>query len=215
MLALTAYDTYVEKLFDTLKRFTVALSQAGIEYRVIGGMAVFLHVNERDTMAARLTNDIDVAVDRRDIGSIARAVEPFGFTYRHVAGVDMLVETAKPKARSAVHLIFVREKVRPEYLEPVPDFSPVTPTSDGVLIAPVADLVKMKLTSFRLKDRVHIQDMDGVGLITPEIEAGLPEPLRQRLAKCARRSNRGQNPLGTTQKLSRHEPPGEMLCSSL
>ncbi len=24
----------------------------------------------------------------------------------------------------------------------------------------------MKLTSFRLKDRVHIQDLDGVGLIT-------------------------------------------------
>ena len=183
MLALTAYDTYVEKLFDTLKRFTVALSQAGIEYRVIGGMAVFLHVTERNTMAARLTNDIDVAVDRRDIGSIARAVEPFGFTYRHVAGVDMLVDTAKPKARSAVHLIFVREKVRPEYVEPVPDFSPVTPTSDGVLIAPVADLVKMKLTSFRDKDRVHVRDMDGVGLITPEIEAGLPEPLRQRLAE--------------------------------
>jgi hypothetical protein len=183
MLALTAYDTYVEKLFDTLKRFTIALSQTGIEYRVIGGMAVFLHVTERNTMAARLTNDIDVAVDRRDVASIARAVEPFGFTYRHVAGVDMLVDAAKPKARSAVHLIFVREKVRPEYLEPVPDFSPVMPTSDGVLIAPVADLVKMKLTSFRLKDRVHIQDLDGVGLITPEIEAGLPEPLRQRLAE--------------------------------
>jgi hypothetical protein len=41
----------------------------------------------------------------------------------------------------------------------------------------------MKLTSFRLKDRVHIQDMDGVGLITTEIEAGLPEALRQRLAE--------------------------------
>jgi len=51
------------------------------------------------------------------------------------------------------------------------------------LIAPVADLVKMKLTSFRDKDRVHVRDMDGVGLITPEIEAGLPEPLRQRLAE--------------------------------
>jgi len=34
------------------------------------------------------------------------------------------------------------------------------PTSDGVLIAPVADLVKMKLTSFRDKDRVHVRDMD-------------------------------------------------------
>jgi hypothetical protein len=82
-----------------------------------------------------------------------------------------------------VHLIFVREKVRPEYVEAVPDFSPVTATEDGMLIAPVADLVRMKLTSFRLKDRVHIQDMDGVGLITPEIESGLPEVLRERLAQ--------------------------------
>jgi hypothetical protein len=41
----------------------------------------------------------------------------------------------------------------------------------------------MKLTSFRLKDRVHIQDMDGVALITSEIESGLPEVLRERLAQ--------------------------------
>ena len=37
--------------------------------------------------------------------------------------------------------------------------------------------------SFRLKDKVHIQDLDGVGLITPEIEAGLSEALRARLAE--------------------------------
>jgi len=183
MLALTAYDRYVEKLFDRLKRFTVALSNAGIQYRIVGGMAVFLHVSERDSMAARLTNDVDVAVDRRDVEAIARAVEAFGFTHRHDAGLDMLVDTADPKARNAVHLIFVREKVRPEYVEPVPDFSPVPATEDGMLVAPVADLIRMKLTSFRLKDRVHIQDMDGVDLITPEIEAALPEVLRERLAQ--------------------------------
>jgi hypothetical protein len=39
----------------------------------------------------------------------------------------------------------------------------------------------MKLTSFRLKDKIHIIDMDSVGLITPEIEAGLPDALRERL----------------------------------
>jgi hypothetical protein len=33
-----------------------------------------------------------------------------------------------------------------------------------------------------LKDKVHIQDLDGVGLITPEIESELPDVLRQRLA---------------------------------
>ena len=41
----------------------------------------------------------------------------------------------------------------------------------------------MKLTSFRDKDRVHVRDMDSVGLITPEIEAQLPELLRARRAE--------------------------------
>jgi hypothetical protein len=81
-----------------------------------------------------------------------------------------------------VHLIFVREKVRPEYVEAVPDFSAPATTAEGILLAPVVDLVRMKLTRFRLKDRVHIQDLDAVGLITPDIEARLSDVLRARLA---------------------------------
>lgn len=80
-------------------------------------------------------------------------------------------------------MVFVGEKVRKEFVEAVPGFSRPAKTVEGALIAPVADLLRMKLTSFRLKDRVHIQDMEGVGLITPEIEAGLPDILRQRLAE--------------------------------
>ena len=79
--------------------------------------------------------------------------------------------------------MFVREKVRPEYVEAVPDFSTPSVTQEGVLLAPVADLVRMKLTSYRLKDRVHIQDLDAVGLITPEVEAQLSEVLRARLGE--------------------------------
>ena len=60
---------------------------------------------------------------------------------------------------------------------------PLYARNKGIPIAPIADLVRMKLTSFRLKDKVHIQDLDGVGLITPEIEQSLSEPLRQRLAE--------------------------------
>jgi hypothetical protein len=41
----------------------------------------------------------------------------------------------------------------------------------------------MKLTSFRLKDKVHIQDLDSVGLITPAIEESLSDLLRARLAE--------------------------------
>ncbi len=181
MPSIAAIDRHVEQLFDILNRLAKAFSQAGIEYRVVGGMASFLHIEERDPLAARLTRDIDVAVDRSDLWRIAEAVRAFGFEHRHAAGVDLLVDAKRPLTRSQVHLIFVRERVRPEYLEPVPDFSPPVRAREGLLLAPVADLVRMKLTSYRLKDRVHLKDLDAVGLITPEIEAALSEALRVRL----------------------------------
>ncbi|HWC99999.1 MAG TPA: hypothetical protein VG456_24735 [Candidatus Sulfopaludibacter sp.] len=78
----------------------------------------------------------------------------------------MLVDSTSPSARSAVHLVMIREKVRPSYPEVVPECAP-----------PVAT------TSYRLKDRVHIQDLDAAGLITPAIEADLSEELSRRLAE--------------------------------
>ena len=181
MLANTFYENKVEQLRDVVKRLEAALTTAGIRYQVIGGFAVFCHVDRIDPLAARLTRDVDVAVDRQDLQRIAQAVQSIGLQYRHVAGVDMLVDAVTPKARSAVHLVFAKEKVRPEYTDTVPDISKPIRATEGVLIAPVADLVRMKLTSFRLKDKVHIQDMDSVGLITPEIENSLPGILRERL----------------------------------
>jgi hypothetical protein len=183
MITAAAYDMHVEQLFEKVKRLHAALDTAGIPYRVVGGVAVFLQVYERDPGKARMTRDVDVAIDRKELSRIAAVAEKYGFRYRHTAGIDMLVDAAKPRASTAVHLVFIREKVRPDYLEPVPDFSEPTRTAEGILLAPVADLVRMKLTSFRLKDKVHIQDMDSVGLITPEMVASLPEPLRARLAE--------------------------------
>jgi hypothetical protein len=173
----------VEQLFEVLNRVGSALREAGIEYRVIGGLAVYLHVSERDELAARMTRDIDLAVNRSDLDRIAAAVRPYGFALRHVAGIDMLVDAAKPSARSAVHLVMAGERVRPTDIAPIPEFSIPVETSEGILIVPVADLLRMKLTSYRLKDKVHIQDMDGVGLITPEVEAALPGGLRERLVE--------------------------------
>ena len=45
----------------------------------------------------------------------------------------------------------------------------------------------MKLTSFRSKDETHLKDLDEAGLITPEIESGLSETLRARLAQVRAR----------------------------
>jgi len=181
MITARVVDKHVEQLYEVLRRLHAALTSANIPYRVVGGLGVFFQVSAKDPLAARLTRDVDVAIDRKDLNRIAEAVQRSGFRYRHAAGVDLLVDATQPKVHSAVHFVFVREKVRPHYVEPVPDFSNPTVTEEGILLAPVADLVRMKLTSLRLKDKVHLMDMDSVGLITPKIEAALPETLRERL----------------------------------
>lgn len=181
MVAAKAYDLHVEQLFDKMRRLHAALSAAGIPYRIVGGFGVFLQINEVDPDRARLTRDVDVAIERGDLARIVAAAESAGFRYRHAAGLDMLLDTANPKG-VAIHFIFAHEPVLPSYPEPTP-FSDPDSSADGYFIAPVADLVLMKLTSFRLKDKVHIQDMDGAGLITPEIEQSLSPLLRERLAE--------------------------------
>jgi hypothetical protein len=183
MLVNAFFENKVDQMFEVAGRLAKALSQAGIEYRVVGGFAAYMHVNEVEPIAARLTRDIDVAIDRADLDRIIEATRPFGFKYRHAEGVDMLADAEAPKAHSAVHLLFVREKVRKDDAEAVPAFSPAVRYENGIAIVSVADLVKMKLTGFRLKDRVHIRDLDGVGLITAAIEGQLSPELKARLSE--------------------------------
>lgn len=95
----------------------------------------------------------------------------------------MLVDVDKPRASTAIHMVFINEKVRLEHPKAVPGFSEPTLTEEGILLAPVADLVKMKLTSFGMKDQLHLKDLDSARLITPEIESTLTVALRGRLAE--------------------------------
>lgn len=183
MLVNAIFEGKVDQLHDVAARLAAAMDAAGIPYRVVGGFATFLHIWPIDPLKAGLTADVDIAVDRRDLPRIAGAAGSYGFSLRHVVEIDTLVDAKEPRARSAVHIIFVGEKVRAEYVEAVPAFSNPVRTSTGLLLAPVADILRMKLTSFRMKDRVHIQALDSVGLITPEIEAGLSGILRARLAE--------------------------------
>lgn len=114
------FEERVERLFDLAAAVDRIFTSAGVDYRVVGGLAAYLYVEEASRDAGRLTKDIDVAVRREDLDRIAAAAVRFGFEYRDVAGVDMLVQADAPRASRAVHIIFTGEKVRPEYLEPVP-----------------------------------------------------------------------------------------------
>jgi hypothetical protein len=174
-------DKHQQWLLDLARHVCGALSDAGIHYRMVGGMAVFFHVDMLDPIAARLTTGVDVAIQRVDLPRVGQAVRPLRLELRNDRGLNVLAGTVYDRVRTVGHLVFVREKIRSGYCEAVPDFSQPTVTAEGFLLASVTDLVRMKLTSYRIIDKVHIIDMDGVGLITPEIENALPEALRHRL----------------------------------
>jgi hypothetical protein len=176
----TFFEKRVEQLFDLAELVEKIFSSAGLEYRIAGGLATYLYVEEAEPDAGRLTKDIDIAVRRADLARIAEAAKPFGLEHRHVAGVDMLVQASQPSARRAVHLVFTGEKVRPEYPESTPDMGAFR-RIHGLRLIPLEDLVRMKLASFRLKDQTHLKDLDEAGLIPSEMEASLPAELRDRL----------------------------------
>jgi hypothetical protein len=176
MLTNVIFDDLVDQRLDTTKRAASALDLAGVPHRVVGGWAVFLPVDAVDPTLARMTPDIDFGIERNDLDAARAAFEAGGFKMEGLSFqyVDPV------RRRSAIHLVFLNENVQPDDLEPVPSSDPVR-TPPGFPIAPVVDLVHMKLTSYRLKDQVHIQDLDHAGLITPDVEQTLSEPLLARL----------------------------------
>ena len=51
-------------------------SSAGLDYRMVGGLATYLYVEEAEPDDGRLTKDIDIAVRREDLARIAKAATP-------------------------------------------------------------------------------------------------------------------------------------------
>jgi hypothetical protein len=172
----TFFEERVEQLFDLAALVERVFSSAGLDYRIVGGLAAYLYVEEREPDAGRLTKDIDIAVRRSDLDRIAQAAEQYGLQYRHVAGVDMLVQAARPSARRAIHLIFAGEKVRPDCRR-----------IKGLRLISARDLVLMKLTRFRIVDQAHLKDLDQAGIITAEVEAGLSPELKEKLVQLRAR----------------------------
>ena len=170
----------VEKVRERLLRAATALETAGIPYAVTGGNAVAAWVSRIDEAAVRNTQDVDLLIRRCDLDRISIALETAGFVHRRAAGIDKFLDGPAAKARDAVHVLFAGEKVRPEYAYPTTDVEPFD-RGNGYRVAALESLVCMKLTSFRDKDRTHLRDLLGVGLIDESWLARLPADLAARL----------------------------------
>ena len=172
----------VEKVKDRLRRVTRALNTAGVPYAVIGGNAVQHWVSQVDESVVRNTRDVDIILNEGDMEKAISALSAAGFIYRRSSGVSMFLDGPDAKARDAVHVVFAGQKVREDYPEPVPGIDEFELIEDARTL-PLEQLVKMKLTSFRDKDRVHLRDMIAVELVDESWLDRLSPELGSRLSQ--------------------------------
>lgn len=170
----------VEKVKDRLRRVTQALGQAAVPYAVVGGNAVAEWVGRVDEAAVRNTRDVDILIRRTDFETAKSALAEAGWVYCKTMDVDMFLDGPNGRPREAVHVVYAGEKVQSDYATPAPDVAESEPAAHFQVVSLDA-LVRMKLTSFRLKDRVHLLDLIGVGLVDATWLARLSQELAGRL----------------------------------
>jgi hypothetical protein len=170
----------VEDVRERACRATAALAQAGVPHVVVGGHAVAAWVARVDKEAVRNTKDVDLLLRRQDLARAVEVLESVGFVHQYVNGVDLFLDGPDGSVRSAIHVVFAGEKVRADEPLPSPDVTDSEPGPEFP-VPTLAALVRMKLTAFRLKDRVHLLDMLEVGLIDETWLTQLPQELAARL----------------------------------
>jgi hypothetical protein len=151
--------TAVERVRDRLRRATAALESAGVPYAVVGGNAVAAWVATIDPAAVRNTQDGPTV----------------GFVRAEVPGVQMFLDGPSAGPRDAIHVLIAGEKIRPEYATFAPDVSEAV-KQDTFRVITLEMLVRMRLTSYRDKDKTHVRDMLELGLIDSKRTTRLPPP---------------------------------------
>ncbi len=169
-----------------LERAAAALQGAGVDYAVVGGNAVAAWVSRVDESAVRNTRDVDILLRREDMTLACEALACAGFVHRRVASLgqaaamDVFLDGPDARIRDAVHVLWAGEKALPDAIEATPELRE-TERAEGFELIPLEDLVRMKLISFRDKDRMHLRDLIGVGLVDTSWPSRFPADLAGRL----------------------------------
>jgi hypothetical protein len=178
-------DDAVAKVRRRLLHASASLRAAGVPYAVVGGNAVAAWVSRVDEAAVRNTRDVDILLRREDFPRAIVAMTEAGYCHRKISSLgggvmDVFLEGPEAKVRDAVHVLFSGEMVKPDAVAVNASVEEAEDAGDFRLISLPA-LVRMKLTAWRDKDRMHLRDLAGVRLLDPALAAGLPPLLAERL----------------------------------
>lgn len=180
-MSFSSHVMAVERVQQRLRKVTAALDAAGIPYAVVGGNAVASWVGRVDPGATRATKDVDVLVRRADAPRVSGAITALGYAREDLRDLVLFIDPEEPSRQSGVHLVWAEERIRPSYSTLSPSVEEAVRDPEGFLVIGLAALVRMKLTSFRPIDQVHVADMLGVGLIGSDVRSALPDELLVRL----------------------------------
>ncbi len=170
----------IDDVSRRLEAITGALDREGVPYAIVGGQAVAIWVATADPAAVRTTKDVDLLLARADLPRARAAARTVEMDYFETMGVGMLLDRTNPNPRSAVHLVWSGELVRPGEPAAAPMVDEQVLIDDRWRVISLTGLVIMKLTAWRDQDRVHLRDLMGVGLLDEQMVRNLPPELVQR-----------------------------------
>jgi hypothetical protein len=177
-----------ERVRQRLIKVVATLESAGIPYAIAGGNAVASWISRIDESLVRATRDVDVLLRRDDFPAARAALEAAGFSYHRSWGVDVFTDGPATKLGEGVHIIYAKERVTAGDAVESPDVTD-SEVSGDMRITALDGLVRMKLNAFRLKDKVHLMDMIGAGLVDAGWCNRLPASLADRLRELLENPN--------------------------
>ena len=166
----------VEQVRERLDRACGALESAGVPYAVVGGNAVAAWVATVDEGAVRNTRDVDILLREEDLPAAEAALSGVGFVRDSVLDVVVFLDGPDGKPSQGLHVLIAGRKVREGNATAAPSVDQHR-SFDGKRFVDLERLVEMKLNSFRDKDRTHLRDLIGIGLIDATWPSRFPDEL--------------------------------------
>src|SRR5580700_6295376 len=85
------FETGMYELSENLERIVKALRNSGVDFEVVGGVAVNAHIMRSHRVHTFVTRDIDLLINRRDLPRIAEAAESLGYQAKKMMGGHALI----------------------------------------------------------------------------------------------------------------------------
>ncbi len=147
-------------LVDELHSICAALTEAGIRYAVCGGIAVTAYG------ATRSTKDIDVLVERADIGNVLDAVRPLGYVFTEIPmtfdpGTERERHVQRvTKVEGTTHLVLDLLIAEASFAGALDDREQVTLSQGPISIVARATLIRMKRLAGRAQDLADLEKLE-------------------------------------------------------